>query len=167
MTTTDTMTLTAADVGTLVVGDEAVPPSADVIVPPQTLDFDTLKPGQTVFFVDHTLNTHPACHVEAPHETNASALAGKLCMVIAVEPEKASVGKAVAVCFKEPINYGHSCDGRVPHGHGAYVRPGHLYTPEAYAAHQVASVHVALEQKRIDEMLKGFVTSPSEVTKTP
>lgn len=126
-----------------------------VEVPPQTLSIDDVKPGMVVVFVDHNLNTHPACWVEAPHETNGAALAGKTAMVVAVEPQKP--GKVVALCFKDEIPFGHSCDGRVPDKHGAYALPGHLYTPETYAKHKLSAGNVATQQVAIDTMLKSFL----------
>ena len=135
--------------------DVAVP--ADLtVVPPQTYSIKDLKPGMTVVFVDHTLNEHPIAMVSVPLETNAAALAGKLAKVIAVDPH--NPGKQVAVCFKEKIEFGHSCDGRVPHGYGAYVLPEHLYSEDAHAKHTANHKAAAADQAAIDEMLKGFVT---------
>jgi hypothetical protein len=122
----------------------------------QTYNIQDLKPGMPVVFVDQNLNDHPVCWVDTPHETNADALAGKTALIVAVEPDK--TGKQVALCFKEKIPGGHSCDGRVPHGYGAYALAEHLYSPETFAEHQAAHKAVHEEQVKIDEMLKGFVT---------
>ena len=125
------------------------------IIPPQTLALADLTPGMVVVFVDHTLNTHPACWVDAPHETNGAALAGKTAMVVAVEPGKP--GKIVALCFKDAIPFGHSCDGRVPDKHGAYALPEHLYLPDTHAQHKAAHANVRTQQTAIDALLKGFL----------
>lgn len=121
-----------------------------------TLQMNEIKPGMVVVFVNHSLNDHPQCWVDVPHETNASAVSGKTAMVVAVDPN--APGKQVAVCFKDAIANGHSCDGRVPHGHGAYVLAEHLYTPEAHLAHTASHDQVHVAQKAINDLLKGFVT---------
>lgn len=120
-----------------------------------TCTLQDLKPGMSVVFVDQSLNTHPICWVDAPYVDNA-ALLGKVAMVVAVEPTKP--GKIVALCLKEKIPLGHSCDGRVPEGHGTYALPEHLYTVAAWEEHQKAAVAALEEQNAINDLLKGFVS---------
>jgi hypothetical protein len=120
-----------------------------------TLSLQDLKPGMVVVFVDQTLNDHPACWVSSPFESEAEALSGKAAMVVAIDPDKP--GKTVALCFKEKLAVGHSCDGRVPQGHGFYALPEHLYAPDAHEAHQHAHDVTAVQQTQIDALLKGFV----------
>ena len=45
-------------------------------------------------------------------------------------------GKLVGVVFKTPIDGGDTLDGRVPAGHGKWVHPDHVCTPDAFAAAQ-------------------------------
>lgn len=117
---------------------------------------EDLKPGMTVVFIDQSLNTHPTCWVASPMESNEEAMGGKTAMIVAIEPNKP--GKVIALCFKDVIGGGHSCDERVPHGHGAYALPEHLYSKASWEAHKAADKTAAVEQTAISEMLKGFLT---------
>lgn len=121
-----------------------------------TLSLSDLKPGMQVTFVDHALNDHPTCWVDTPHESNAAALSGKTALVVAVNPDQP--GKVVALCFKDKVSGGHSCDGRVPHGHGAYALPEHVYSADAHVAHRAAHDKTHAEQAAIDALLKGFLS---------
>lgn len=121
-----------------------------------TLSIQDIKPGMTVMIVDQMLNDHPACWVETPLESAAAELSGKAAMVVAVDLAKP--GKTVALCFKEKVACGHTCDGRVPAGHGWYVLPEHVYTLEEHTAHQRTHDGVVEQQAQIDAMLKGFVS---------
>lgn len=147
----DTMTITASDVAVLDLRETPAPPSARL---PVALTLGQLKPGMTVAFIDSRLNVHPTCWVDAVAESNADLL-GRVAMVVAVDPT--APGKVIALCLKEAIPTGHSCDGRVPAGHGAYALPEHLYTLEALAAHRSAAERALAQQAVIDDMLKGFV----------
>lgn len=122
-----------------------------------TYHISQLKAGMQVVFVDTALNTHPTCYVDAPYETNIKSLAGLTALVICVEP--ANPGKVVGLCFRQKIAGGHSCDGRVPDGHGAYALPEQLYAPDTHVAHVQASKDAAAEQIKIDELLASFMAS--------
>lgn len=149
--TKDAETITAADVGVLDLskGDEA-----KVEPYPTSLTFESLKLGMDVVFVDDEFNVHPTCHVGAPHESNQD-LIGKLGRVVAIDPS--APGKTVALCMKDKVSFGHSCDGRVPQGHGAYAMPDHLYTVDAWKRHEELAVAALDKQKAIDALLVDFV----------
>lgn len=149
--TEDTMTITAADVAVLDLRAEPAPAKARL---PVALTIDKIKPGMTVAFIDARLNVHPTSWVDAPAESNTDLL-GRPAMVIAVDA--AAPGKVIALCLKEAIPTGHTCDGRVPAGHGAYALPEHLYTLEDLETHRAASEQALAKQAVIDDLLKGFL----------
>jgi hypothetical protein len=120
---------------------------------PRTLHFDELKIGMRVAFVDDTLNKFPRSHVPVPHESN-EAIAGRVLLVVGLDA--VTPGKTVGVYCKEPIPGGHSCDGRVPDGHGLYLLPDHLYTIAALTEHQRMAEHAVVEHRAIASMIEEF-----------
>jgi hypothetical protein len=145
---TEKLTITAVDVGTLVVG---APKTF-----PRGLALKELKPGMLVMFVDQRLNTHPTCWVSAPNIENLTNLVGVPAMVVAIGTEP---GKIVALALKAKTKLCHSCDGRVPDGHGVYALPEHLYTLDAWQQHEALSKAADAEQTAINELLKDFVAA--------
>lgn len=150
MTKKTTETITAADVGVLDLTSKG--DATKVRRFPRAATFADLRPGVEVVFVDAKLNVHQTVHVDADHESNE--LGGAVGKVIAVEPNRP--GKMVALCMKKPYRFGHSCDGRVPHGHGAYAMPGHLYTLEDWKLHGELAEGAAAKQKEVDALIAGY-----------
>lgn len=88
-------------------------------------------------------------------------------------------GQPVAVCLKEPHALAHSCDGFVPMTtkvgdvvmhHGVWATHGHLYTPEAYAAHKdahakAAAVHAVADaaKAKAHDVARAYVSGDAVV----
>lgn len=123
---------------------------------PTGLVLSQLKVGMVVMFIDARLNTHPLSFVKAPYVENLANLAGVPAMVVALTDEP---GKRVGLAMKTLIPLAHSCDGRVPQGHGVWALPEHLYTVEAYAQHQALAAKVTSDQNSIATMLQGFLVA--------
>ncbi len=145
-------TITKADVGVLDLSKD----NPKVTLFPRTLMLSEIKAGDVVVFVDQSLNVHPRCTVDSHAESN-NALAGKTGVVIGVDAN--APGKVVAVCLKDKVAFGHSCDGRVPNGQGAYAMPDHLYTVNAWSQHRELATAAVDEQKKIDAMVSTFMGS--------
>ena len=120
------------------------------------MDINNLKPGMRVRFVDERLNRGCPHDVFGAPESLADHLLGKAMMVVAVRPED-QTGKRVAVVLKQAIAGGHSCDGLVPHGHGVWVLPEHLYTEEEYKIHVAAMADWAEQQNVTLSMANEFI----------
>lgn len=119
----------------------------------KTLTLEELVSGMKIRFVDLSFNEHRTSFVSTPISYYSARLSGKSLLVIAVDAN--AVGKQLAVYSKDPIN-GHSCDGRVPDGHGLYVLPEQLYTEESYLEHKQAFEKANTSQSEIDKMVEGF-----------
>lgn len=120
----------------------------------RTYTLEELRPGMKVIFVDTHLND-PASYVDAPPESNDEFLAGRLAMVIDVDPKR--VGKVVALAFKDPVFGGHTCDGLIPDGHGWWALPEHLYSEAAWEEHEEAHAKALHVKHRVSDLLKGFI----------
>jgi hypothetical protein len=119
----------------------------------RTLLLSELKVGMLVRWFDHTLNMSPASYVDGREDSSARQHAGKLAMVVAVNPDKP--GKMVGVAFKEK-GLGHTCDGLVPDGHGFWAVPENLYLESDWVAHQQAASKALTDQKQIADLVAGF-----------
>lgn len=148
MSDRETITITAEDVATLDLGASKINDAT-----PRPLSLEQIKVGQELVLIDGQLNLHPAAYVAAPYESN-DKIGGMRVLVVAVDPVRP--GKAVAVYSKAKLPGGHSCDGRVPHGHGLYIVPEQLYTPEAHAAHTKLSDHMIAETAAIVDLIKAY-----------
>lgn len=121
----------------------------------RTYSLSELKVGMKVVFVDDSLNTHASVYVDRPEENNARALFGMRGIVVALSK---GPGKVVGICFEKALPGGHSCDmAAVPHGHGFWVLPEHLYSEEAHAEHLKRSAQADSEQAGIRDLVKGFL----------
>lgn len=120
------------------------------------MKIEDLKPGMRVVFIDERLNCgSPGDRFGAP-ETDATILAGRELLVVAVQLDNQD-GKKVAVACKSKIVGGHTCDGLVPDGHGRWVLPEQLYTPAEYIAHAKACSDWAKAQKTAQAMVNDFL----------
>ena len=111
-----------------------------------------IKPGARAVFVDDALNCGgPFDRVAC--DSNKAALAGRECVVVIVQDVP---GKRVGVYFREAVAHGHTLDGRVAAGHGAWVVADDLYAPEDHAEHKVASESWAAERSAADALVAAF-----------
>lgn len=119
----------------------------------KTYALEDLKPGMRVVFVDDRLNAGHDSYVEMLPETSGPALRGRVAIVVLVQDVP---GKKIGLCFKENVG-GHTCDGRVPEGHGMWALPQNLYSEDAWEEHKAMAAEDVIAQKKIDDLLAGFV----------
>ncbi len=126
------------------------------------MNIEQLKPGMRVYFIDERLNLGSHADQWGAPESGEAMLLDRELMVVAVRPDNTD-GKKVAVCSREPLMdssgkvRGHTCDGMVPHGHGWWLLPDHLYTTEERAEHIEASEGRKAEIDQASSLVKEFL----------
>ncbi len=113
-----------------------------------------ISPGMLVMVVDQGLNRHISSFVHGAYESMGEAIGGKLAKVVIVQDMP---GKQIGLCFKDKVKCGHTCDGRVPIGHGFWALPEQLYTPERWAEHVKTHDLAQAEQVTVSDLLREFI----------
>jgi hypothetical protein len=120
------------------------------------MDLSQLKVGMKVVFKDVNSNIFSPLDYNSL-ESNAPLLSGKEgIVVINRDPEKYP-GKYLGICFKQSVNAGHTLDGLVPHGHGQWINPEDLYTPEMFSEHKLDLKEWLDQRSAIQELLKAYL----------
>lgn len=109
------------------------------------MDASEIKVGDRVVIIDARLNSGAPSDVPVAIN-NPRAPFGKEGIVVALQDPEKHPGKLVALCMREPVSFGHTCDGLVPSGRGVWSRPEHLYRPEDHIVHAEAS-HAWIDQQ--------------------
>ncbi len=126
------------------------------------MDITQLKPGMRVYFIDERLNVGSHTDQWGSPESGEALLRDRELMVVVVRPDNSN-GKKLGVVSRSQIKdtngkvIGHSCDGLVPHGHGWWLLPEQVYTPEEHQEHVAASEGRQEEIEQSNRLVKEFL----------